>query len=212
MGKLVHTSITEELLETLAMHVLGVLDAEAAADLEEHLAEGCGACEQQLAVLRDTFAVVGATAPLFTPPSHVRDRILAAIEVAGPAEPVTQATVQTWQAWPAADNSDLHVVRSSEDLWEQVIPGVRAKRLYVDPHRDTVTMLIRMDPGASYLPHRHAGPEQCFVLEGDVGDGGFVVRAGDFQCAAEGTVHGAQRTESGCLLLIVSSLRDELLD
>jgi anti-sigma factor ChrR (cupin superfamily) len=97
-------------------------------------------------------------------------------------------------------------------VWEQVIPGVRAKRLYVDPQHDTVTMLIRMDPGASYLPHRHAGPEQCFVLEGDLRDGELVVRAGDFQCAAEGTVHGSQQTESGCLLLIVSSLRDELLD
>jgi anti-sigma factor ChrR (cupin superfamily) len=106
----------------------------------------------------------------------------------------------------------LHIVRSSDDVWEPVVAGVWAKRLYVDKQRDTVTMLVRMDPGASYVPHRHAGPEQCFVLEGDLQDGNVCVRAGDFQCAAEGTVHGAQRTESGCVLLIVSSLRDELLD
>jgi anti-sigma factor ChrR (cupin superfamily) len=69
-----------------------------------------------------------------------------------------------------------------------------------------------MDPGASWLPHRHGGPEQCFVLEGDLHDGDLLVTAGDFQCAAQGSVHGAQSTTSGCLLLIVSSLRDELID
>jgi anti-sigma factor ChrR (cupin superfamily) len=72
-------------------------------------------------------------------------------------------------------------------------------------------MLIRMEPGASYVPHRHGGPEQCYVVEGDLRDGDVVVRAGDFQCAPESTMHGAQTTEKGCLLLIVSSLRDELL-
>jgi hypothetical protein len=38
-----------------------------------------------------------------------------------------------------------------------------------------------------------------------------VIRTGDFQCAAEGGIHGSQFTEAGCLLLIVASPHDRLL-
>jgi anti-sigma factor ChrR (cupin superfamily) len=103
------------------------------------------------------------------------------------------------------------VVRAGEGEWQIVKDGVYAKQLYVDVERDRVTMLVRMDAGASYVPHRHAAPEQCFVLEGDIREGDDVFRAGDFQCVARGSTHGAQTTESGCLLLIVSSLHDELI-
>jgi anti-sigma factor ChrR (cupin superfamily) len=72
-------------------------------------------------------------------------------------------------------------------------------------------MMIRMEAGAKWVPHRHAGPEQCFVLEGDLFDGESTYYAGDFQCAAPGSVHEAQSTVNGCLLLIVSSLNDQLL-
>ena len=108
-------------------------------------------------------------------------------------------------------STESEIVRSTEGDWQEVHPGVFAKRLYVNVQRDLTTMLVRMRPGSHYLPHRHAGPEQCFVLEGDLREEGSVVSTGDFQCFPGGSVHGAQWTESGCLLLIVSSLHDELL-
>ena len=78
----------------------------------------------------------------------------------------------------------------------------------VDFTRDLVTMMIRMEPGSSYSPHRHAGPEQCFVLEGDLSVGDDVMRPGDYQYAPAQSRHGVQRTDQGCLLLITSSLSD----
>jgi anti-sigma factor ChrR (cupin superfamily) len=207
MSKSVCHTTSEELLDRLALHATGLLDQAAAAELEGHLAEGCEACNKHLVAFREAFAAVGHAVPTAYPPPHVRDRLMNRIGEAS----VLNEGAQVWKAWREQPASGVHIVRSNDEHWESVHPGIRAKRLYVDTTRDTVTMLIRMDPAASYIPHRHGGPEQCFVLEGDLHDGDLVVTAGDFQCAAEGSVHGAQWTTSGCLLLIVSSLKDELL-
>jgi len=49
------------------------------------------------------------------------------------------------------------------------------------------------------------------VLEGVLNVGDLRMKAGDHQRAAAGSAHVVQSTDSGCLLFIVSSLRDELL-
>ncbi|MEB2363831.1 MAG: cupin domain-containing protein [Bryobacteraceae bacterium] len=158
--------------------------------------------------LLDTAAAIGLAAPGVKPPPGLRTKVLSAIRRATAEVPHGP---QVWKNWPGSPAGSLHVVRQGEGDWENVRAGVMAKSLYVDPERDIVTMLVSMQPGSTYVPHRHAGPEQCFVLEGDLHDGERVFRAGDFQCAKAGSVHNAQWTESGCLLLIVSSLNDELL-
>jgi anti-sigma factor ChrR (cupin superfamily) len=72
-------------------------------------------------------------------------------------------------------------------------------------------MLVRMAAGTTYPSHRHAGDEQCFVLDGDLHVGEIVLHSGDFQLAPEESEHGPQSTVGGCTLLIVSSRNDELL-
>jgi anti-sigma factor ChrR (cupin superfamily) len=185
-------------MEQLSLHALGLLEGQEAADVEAHLAAGCFFCTRELAELQTAAGLIGSTAAA-APPPELRDRVLAF------------ASPQVWKQWDAMPRLDLHAVRSDEGEWQTVRPGVHAKKLYVDETRDLVTMLVRMDPGSSYVPHRHKAPEQCFVLEGDVRDGEDAFFAGDFQCKQTGSTHGAQTTEKGCLLLIVSSLGDELL-
>jgi anti-sigma factor ChrR (cupin superfamily) len=214
MGRIVHHTMTDELLDLLALHAMDLLDHNVAADVEEHLAEGCEECKQHVFAFRQAFAALAHTAPTAQPNSHVRDQVIRRVRDQGQSEkpdPRPDVGAQVWKAWSPQPAAAIHIVRSSHEKWEKVHVGIWAKRLYVDPERDTVTMLVRMDPGASYIPHRHGGPEQCFVLEGDLREGDLLVTAGDYQCAAKGTVHGAQSTEFGCLLLIVSSLKDELL-
>jgi anti-sigma factor ChrR (cupin superfamily) len=104
------------------------------------------------------------------------------------------------------------VVRADKRRWKQIAPGVSACRLYLNRERGEITSLLRMEPGASYAPHRHTSPEQCYVLEGDVFDGRNRFSAGDYECSAAGSAHELQSTENGCLLLIVSSIHDEFID
>ena len=74
-----------------------------------------------------------------------------------------------------------------------------------------MTMLVRMEAGSSYPQHIHDGPEECYVLQGDLRVGDEVLGRGDYQRAAPGSRHGIQSTENGCLLFIVSSLTDEII-
>jgi anti-sigma factor ChrR (cupin superfamily) len=203
-----HEHPTDELLEEVALYALDLLEPELASAFERHVREGCAVCKSELETFRGAAGLVGLTAPTCKPPERLRERVMAYTRPAGAAAP---GASQVWKNWMPEGGLDLHVVRAGEGDWQTVREGVHAKRLYVDTERDSVTMLVRMEPGSRYVSHRHAGPEQCFVLEGDLREGSHVFRAGDFQCAAPGTVHNPQWTEEGCLLLIVSSLRDELL-
>jgi len=68
-----------------------------------------------------------------------------------------------------------------------------------------------MEPGSHYPPHHHAGPEQCYVLEGELRIGDLVLRAGDYSCAAADTLHAAPASPAGCLLLIIASQHDAVV-
>ena len=120
-------------------------------------------------------------------------------------------TLMNHAGWPFLATLPLAFV-AAEGPWEATaVPGIEARKLFVDEPNDRVTMLVRMAPGAAYPSHRHAGPEECYVLQGDLRTGDVVQHAGEYQRAAMGSVHPSQSTEGGCVLLIVSSLHDTLL-
>jgi anti-sigma factor ChrR (cupin superfamily) len=67
-----------------------------------------------------------------------------------------------------------------------------------------------MTAGAVYPPHRHFGPEHCYVLEGDLIFDGHALYAGDYEVAVEATDHSPVTTRHGCLLLIINNQRAQL--
>jgi anti-sigma factor ChrR (cupin superfamily) len=85
--------------------------------------------------------------------------------------------------------------------WEGTrFPGVETKTLFIDKATGSVTVLIRMAPGARLPDHEHPLAEQSFVLEGGlVGDDGRC-EAGDFVWRPAGSRHEAWSPE-GCLVL-----------
>ncbi len=100
-----------------------------------------------------------------------------------------------------------------EGMWQEIgIPGVSVRVLNLDRERMCVTTLVKIAPGASYPRHRHAGPEECYVIDGDIHVSGAVLGKGDYQRAEAESIHEVQSTEGGCTLLIVSSLRDRILE
>jgi anti-sigma factor ChrR (cupin superfamily) len=191
-----HDAITEEQREQLTMYALALLSADDAAAVAKHLDDGCAECAAEIGSIADSAAALALTVPVVAAPARLRDRVLD--RVRGQIES---------SGVPAQ-----HIVRAGRGRWKQLAPGVSACRLYLNRERGEITSLLRLEPGATYAPHRHKAPEQCYVIEGDVFDGQSRFYAGDYECSEAGTVHRLQSTENGCLLLIISSIHDEMVE
>jgi anti-sigma factor ChrR (cupin superfamily) len=206
----------EEIALQAALYALGCLPNDEVARLEEHLA-GCPECAAATRELEEAATALSALAPEADPPAGLRERLLervAAPRPGGAAEERAPAPspTQFWKRWADRAAEGPGFVPAGATGWEPVgVPGVLAKGLFVDASLDRVTMLVRIAPGSSFPPHRHGGPEECYVLEGDLDDGETRLRAGDYLRKDPGSVHGLQSSERGCVMLIVSSLHDELL-
>jgi quercetin dioxygenase-like cupin family protein len=221
--------------------LLGLLEHSEEKQFLAHLASGCVECNKAVAamsrVMRALPFALDSQIVVANPPASLKDRLLRSIKNADPklSFPETPAVhagsrqraadekkfvgPQVWKTWKDKPESaksalpGLFTIGADEGEWEDVgISGIKVKRLFVDPERDSVTMLVRMPAGAAYPRHRHAAPEQCYVLAGDLYLGDIALHAGDYQCAAPNSIHGVQHTKAGCLLLIVSSLHDELIE
>ena len=199
-----HAPTEEGMKELAALYALGALDRAEARDFERHLAEGCGGCAEELREFERVAAGLALVAEPAEPPAALRASLLERVssEVRTRGDEAREGGEAPSQFAGAAD---FLVVREGEGEWvETPDAGVFVKLLFVDKERDTVTTLVRLDPGAKISAHRHLGVEQCLVLEGDMRSGATLLHAGDFNCAMAGTVHEEIYTERGALLLIVA--------
>jgi putative transcriptional regulator len=203
-----HDSTQGEVEELVALYAAGALTEVESSQFEAHLAAGCEECSALLQTFDRVVAELTGAFPPVAPHPRTREALLNRIAPAskGTASPLRP---HVEQARRLGEDAGLVIQRGAEASWESTaVPGVSVRVLFVDPEKNQLTALVRMAPGTSYPPHRHSGPEECLVLEGDLQVGVDVLRQGDYQRAATGTSHGEQSTEQGCLLLVTSSLTD----
>jgi anti-sigma factor ChrR (cupin superfamily) len=198
-----HSLMEEELEERASLYALGALNQHEARSFEEHLAEGCEACATGLSGFEAVVSSLACGAPDATPPASAREKLLA--RLGKETEPTPPA------ANSVDDASQPLVVRAGEGRWHEMCAGVLFKQLFADATRQTVTSLVRMQPGSQIPMHRHRGIEECYVIEGDVFANNETLGAGDYTCAMEGSIHHAISTNHGALLLIVSPESYEVL-
>lgn len=98
-----------------------------------------------------------------------------------------------------ADEGLLTVPGASDD-WIETSPGNSVKILRSDD--ETMSMLVRLQPGTTFPRHYHPADEETFVVEGETWFGDIHLVAGDYHLAPKGTTHGEVRTDTGCVLLI----------
>ncbi len=71
-----------------------------------------------------------------------------------------------------------------------------------DRKRGEGSYLMRLQPGATTLPHEHQGYEDFLIIEGELTDSdGRVLRKGDFVSYRPGSRHNSW-TELGCLIAV----------
>jgi quercetin dioxygenase-like cupin family protein len=85
-------------------------------------------------------------------------------------------------------------------------PGVAMKTLRHDDRTGGMTVMTRIQPGATIPAHRHTrADETVYVLQGDFVEDGVAHGPGSFFAGAAGTVHGPHATAGGCVLLTTFS-------
>lgn len=94
----------------------------------------------------------------------------------------------------------LKTVPAGEHDWVEAAPGNFVKILRTDD--ESMSMLVRLEPGATFPAHSHPADEETYVVAGETWFGDVHLTTGDYHLAPRGSVHGEVRTETGCTLLI----------
>lgn len=174
---MIHATLDDTLRDEAAAYVLGTLAPAVAGAYRAHLAT-CAVCSDEVASLAGPTAALSFAPPPISPPADVRARLLASAR-------------------------GFVFVPRDEGTWTTVAPGIERKDLATGAA--SRSYLIRMAPGAVGGRHEHVANEHCLVLDGDFRVAGRQLAAGDFHLAAAGSAHEGNRTDGGCLLLIVEA-------
>ena len=180
----------EEWIERAEFYALGVLEGEELNQFQAHLSSGCAECQARVKETTDALKLVAASLEPLTPPDRVKSRVFEQID---------------------AEKPGLVFTFADEGEWQAMAPGVEAKMLNMDPDRQRVTALVRMAPGSRYDNHRHTRTEELVVIEGSCYCGGKLLRKGDYHRAEAGSIHFNTYTDDGSLMLIITSVQNEML-
>ena len=179
-----HHDVTDEVLEQTALYALGSLGPVEVKVFEEHLAQGCSVCAEELEAFNGTVFQLAASAPPALPSRELRERVLA--------------------------RASEQVVRSDQGEWEPgAVPGLTMKRLADDPGQRRFFALVHLEGLQCYRSHWHQDAEELYVLSGSLTIDRQSIDAGGFYAAPAGHLHDILSGPDGCTCLLVSPDVDE---
>lgn len=179
--------------DSLFLYALQTLPSSEAQAVQTHLS-ACADCRQELETLRPIIsAFVSWPTDVLRPSAPLWDRLARRIAAETGREPVLSAPQ-----------------RVAQQEWEEAAPGIYCKLLATDTERDRVSMLIRLAPGVAYPPHRHAGVEELYLLDGELWIEEKKLYPGDYNRAEPGTADQRVWSETGCTCVLITSTRDLL--
>lgn len=161
--------------------------------IERHIGT-CSQCREQLDALRplvDSF--VHWPTDVLRPSGDLSKRL------------AQRMTAQAGTEFPLPPTRDWN-----EPRWEQVAPGITCKVLATDVKNDRVSMLVHLEPGVAYPPHKHAGLEELHLLDGELWIEDRKLLPGDYNRAECGTSDERVYSETGCTCVLITSYADML--
>jgi anti-sigma factor ChrR (cupin superfamily) len=197
--------ITEHQQEQAALCALGQLSADEQAQFSLEVRANAELREFLWSLQRtmDRLALAG---PKVAPPAELKRKVLQWIR-AGASETTpdrmeTSGTAAGFRFRMAAEPGP----------WKPLpIPGAWIKLLSFEPTRGYAVLLGKLDPGVHYPAHTNAGPEDFYILTGDLHVSGRRLGPGDFHHADAGSHHAENYSVEGCTLLAVLTVDDPLV-
>jgi anti-sigma factor ChrR (cupin superfamily) len=185
--------VERELLEEYALSALAPADG---GRLAAHL-EVCAHCAAELNSIRATVtaAIAGWPGEELRPAGSLWNELAKRIGKEG---------------WAAAEDELPLSLQWPDIEWEQPAPGVYCKVLSIDPDLHRASLIVRLDPGAEYPPHTHAGVEELHLLDGELWIDDRKLYPGEFNRAERGTADKRVWSQTGCSCVLVTSTDDVL--
>ncbi|MEO6742314.1 MAG: cupin domain-containing protein [Chthoniobacteraceae bacterium] len=200
--------ITEHQQEQAGLYALGALPEVEREAFEIELRADAELREFTRSLMRAADAIA-LTSPRVKLPAGLKASVLRRID-AEVAQSAPAGISRDAMANPALGLSFL--MAAGTTAWKQLpIPGAWIKLLSLERERGYAVLLGRLDPGTRYPAHMNAGPEDFYVLSGDLHIGATRLNGGDFHHADGGSWHEENWSEAGCTLLAVLTLDDPLV-
>ncbi|MEG4350784.1 cupin domain-containing protein [Microcoleus sp. LAD1_D3] len=192
-----------------ALQALDILDESERGAFAEKLKESAE-LTSELAAFESTIAAIAYTAPPVPVAPDLKNRLFQRLAELQPT-PAESVNLKPIVTSPTENNAPSLIVRSNDVQWKSYgVPGVSFGKLYIDKKKREITCLMRLEPGVTFPLHRHAASEEVFVLEGDLIVEGEICHPGDYIRSVPGSQHSSL-TQGGCLLLMKTSLDNEML-
>jgi anti-sigma factor ChrR (cupin superfamily) len=184
---------SQEHLDLVFLYALQALPPRETASVEAQISL-CEGCRQEIETLRPIVrSFVGWSTDVLRPAESLWGRLASRI--------ATETATQPFVPPPDAP---------IKPEWEQAAPGIHVKILAKNADNDSVSMLVRLDPGTDYPGHRHAGIEELHLLHGILKVDNRTLYPGDFIHAEAGSVDHRVWSETGCTCFLVTSTKDAL--
>lgn len=198
----------DEILDQAALYALGALEGEERQAFEKRVAEG-GEVFRAVEDFQEVAELLSTVAKPIKPRADLRGKLL---ERAKSEAALSTSKKATTSQPSKALSPGLTFISAGSDGWREVSPGIKLKPLFFDQAQGRMTALARMDAGCNHPIHRHDKPEELYVLEGTCYCGGRVLYPGDYHRAEADTIHEETSTIDGCLMLVIFSPTNEMLD
>jgi len=184
---------SQEHLELVFLFVLQALPPPEMASAEAQISS-CEGCLQEIETLRPIVqSFVGWSTDVLRPAESLWPRLAKRIASEGGTQPFV----------PPLDAP----VRPE---WEEAVPGIHVKILARNTRNDSVSMLVRLDPGTDYPGHTHAGVEELHLLHGILKVDDRTLYPGDFIHSEVGSIDHRVWSETGCTCFLFTSTQDAL--
>lgn len=190
--------ISEHQKNQASLYALGTLPEAERAAFQADLRQNPGLRELVRGFQRAADALALAS-PSVELPAGLKAKLLARIDDTRPApRPIPGLSFLTSQ-----DSSG----------WRELpIKGAWIKLLSLERERGYAVLLGKLEPGTRYPAHVNAGPEDFYILTGDLHIGDTRLNAGDFHHAEGGSQHAENYSVEGCTLIAVLTTADPLVE
>ncbi len=200
--------ITEQQQEQASFYALGMLQEPERDEHEAAMGADAELREFTRGLMRATEAIA-LTAPAVKLPEGLKASVFQRIDAETESTALAGISREA-MANPAMGLSFLMATESTS--WKQLpVSGASIKLLSLERERGYAVLLGKLEPGTRYPAHVNAGPEDFFILTGDLHIGATRLDGGDFHHADAGSWHEENWSENGCTLIAVLTLDDPLV-